>query len=59
MMSGYLNNAEASKRAFTQDGWYCTGDIGFVDEKNCLKIVGRIQDTFKYNNKTVKEYAFT
>ena len=53
MMTGYLNNAAATNKAFTSDDWYCTGDIGFVDEKNFLKIQGRLEDTFKTNNEMV------
>jgi acyl-CoA synthetase (AMP-forming)/AMP-acid ligase II len=49
---GYWNNPEASKAALQgtimgeQDGgsWLCTGDLGFVDEKDELFITGRIKD---------------
>lgn len=39
--SGYYNNEEATASAFTEDGWYCTGDLGFLDEHGALHILGR------------------
>ncbi len=38
---GYANNEEETKKAFTDDGYFKTGDIGFIDDKNKLYIVGR------------------
>ncbi len=31
LFSGYYKNSEATRSAFTDDGWYRTGDIGFAD----------------------------
>lgn len=43
VMKGYYNNPEANKEAFTEDGWFRTGDLGkFVDGH--LYIVGRSKD---------------
>ena len=39
----YYKNPQASEEAF-ENGWYHTGDIGFINEKNHLKITDRKKD---------------
>ena len=41
VMMGYYENPEANAAAFTEDGWFNTGDIGKVDEDNFIYITGR------------------
>ncbi|MBZ4018959.1 non-ribosomal peptide synthetase [Streptomyces purpurogeneiscleroticus] len=45
---GYFNNAQATKEAFTADGWFRTGDLGrLVDGR--LTLVGRSKDSIIVN----------
>ncbi len=44
VMSGYWNQPEANATAFTEDGYFRTGDIGVFDDKGYLKIVDRKKD---------------
>lgn len=47
---GYYNNDEATKAAFTEDGWFKTGDAGSVSEDKKLSLTERIKDLFKTSN---------
>jgi long-chain acyl-CoA synthetase len=38
---GYWDNETATKDAFTDDGWYATGDLGELDDEGFLSITGR------------------
>ncbi len=46
---GYYNNPEANKEAFTEDGWFRTGDAGFITG-NDITMTERIKDLFKTSN---------
>ena len=47
VMMGYFNKKEETEEAFTEDGWYKTGDIGRFENKRFLKITDRKKDLFK------------
>lgn len=45
-MKGYYHMEEETRRAFDRKGRLRTGDLGFIDEDGCLRIVGRLKDMF-------------
>jgi long-chain acyl-CoA synthetase len=44
IMAGYWNRPEETRRAFV-DGYFRSGDLGFLDEAGALHLVGRLKDT--------------
>lgn len=50
VMAGYYKNQEATKEAFTEDGWLRTGDLGTLDENNNLFIRGRSKSLILSSN---------
>ena len=47
VMKGYYNAPEATARAFTEDGWLRTGDLGELTKDGRLRMIGRMNDVFR------------
>ncbi|KAF2185359.1 acetyl-CoA synthetase-like protein [Zopfia rhizophila CBS 207.26] len=45
----YFNNPEATQAAFTDDGWFRTGDTATIDASDTLRLVGRSKDLIIVN----------
>ncbi len=45
VFAGYFDNPEATAKAF-RNGWFLTGDLGYVDENGFLFITGRASDMY-------------
>ena len=47
---GYYKNPEANASAFTDDGWFRTGDLGLLDKEGNIFIRGRIKSMILSSN---------
>ena len=44
IMKGYWKDEERTEKAFTADGWYRTGDLGYKDDEGYIYLTGRGDD---------------
>jgi len=44
LMLGYFDNQTATEQSFNRDGWFLSGDLGRLDARGCLQVVGRKKD---------------
>ena len=61
---GYAKNPTANAELFTKDGWFRTGDIGELDARGNLKIVGRNKEMInrggkKFHPREIEEILYT
>ena len=45
IMKGYYKDEEATKKVMTEDGYFITGDLGWLTKENNLVLVGRLKET--------------
>lgn len=50
IMIGYYNDPELTRSVFDEEGWFHTGDIGYLDEENFLMVTDRKKEIFKLSN---------
>lgn len=50
VMIGYYNDPGLTRSVFDEEGWFHTGDIGYLDEENFLMVTDRKKEIFKLSN---------
>jgi long-chain acyl-CoA synthetase len=50
IMKGYFNNPEATRKAIDPEGWFDSGDLGYVTQWGDLVLTGRAKDTIVLSN---------
>jgi fatty-acyl-CoA synthase len=53
VMQGYASNPEATAKAFTEDGWLRTGDLGELTADGRVRMIGRLKDMFRVGGENV------
>jgi acyl-CoA synthetase (AMP-forming)/AMP-acid ligase II len=53
VMRGYLNNSQATMACIDQEGWFHSGDIGYVDDDGYFYVVDRVKELIKYKGMQV------
>ena len=50
IMRGYYKDNNATKKVLLNDGWFITGDLGYLTYDNALVLTGRLKDTIVLSN---------
>ncbi len=50
VFSGYWKKDDVTKESFTEDGWFKSGDLGYLDNDNYLTIIGRKKEIIILSN---------
>jgi len=52
-MKGYLNRPQDTADSIDREGWYHTGDVGYIDAEGWFYIVDRTKELIKYKGMQV------
>lgn len=50
---GYYEKPGETARAFTEDGWFRTGDIGTIDAEGYVRLLGRVKESYRCGGEMV------
>ena len=53
VFTGYFNNPEENKAAFTKDGFFRTGDVARIDESGYITLTGRIKEMINRGGESI------
>ena len=53
VFTGYYNNSEENKKAFTEDGFFRTGDVATINEKGYITLTGRIKEMINRGGESI------
>lgn len=53
VFTGYYNNPDENATAFTQDGFFRTGDVAKIDEKGYITLTGRIKEMINRGGESI------
>ncbi len=53
VFTGYYNNPEENKQAFTEDGFFRTGDVAKIDENGYIRLTGRIKEMINRGGESI------
>ncbi len=53
VFTGYYNNPEENREAFTKDGFFRTGDLATIDENGYIRLTGRIKEMINRGGESI------
>jgi acyl-CoA synthetase len=54
LMLGYFGDQKATEAAFNAQGWFMTGDLGWIDEAGYLRVTGRKKDVIIRGGRNIR-----
>lgn len=53
LMLGYFGDQKETERSFNDNGWFLSGDLGSLDDRGALRVVGRLKDVIIRGGKNI------